>query len=147
MQAFNKAILAGNLTRDPELRYTPKGTAVCQITLALNRKWKDESGQEREECSFIDCVLWGRRAEVVAQYLKKGFPLLVEGALQQQTWDDKNTHQKRSKVIVNVQSFTFLPNGQAGEPRAAQPSTDQPAPTNSPAPGYDSAPEEDDVPF
>src|SRR6202167_26106 len=100
MASFNKVILAGNLTRDPELRYTPKGTAVAQFTLAINRTWKSETGESKEEVSFIDVEAWGRQGEVIAQYMRKGRPLLVEGRLKQDSWEDKTTHQKKSKLKV-----------------------------------------------
>ncbi|HZM05876.1 MAG TPA: single-stranded DNA-binding protein, partial [Candidatus Saccharimonadales bacterium] len=108
MANFNKVIVAGNLTRDPELRYTPKGTAVVKITLAINRNWKDESGAAKEETSFVDVEVWGRQAEVIGQYMRKGRPLLVEGRLKQDTWEDKTTHQKQSKLKVVLESFSFI---------------------------------------
>src|SRR5678816_2634845 len=100
MASFNKVILAGNLTRDPELRYTPKGTAVARIGLAINRTWKNETGETKEEVTFVDVDAWGRQAEVIAQYLRKGRPLLMEGRLKFDQWEDKNTHQKQSKLRV-----------------------------------------------
>ena len=96
MASFNKVILAGNLTRDPELRYTPKGTAIAKIGLAVNRTWKSETGEMKEEVTFVDVDAFGRQAEVIAQYMKKGRPLLVEGRLRLDQWEDKNTHQKQS---------------------------------------------------
>ena len=97
MANFNRVILAGNLTRDPELRYTPKGTAIARIGLAINRTWKNEAGETKEEVTFVDVDAFGRQAEVIAQYMKKGRPLLVEGRLKLDQWEDKNTHQKQSK--------------------------------------------------
>src|SRR5580692_6468672 len=114
MANFNKVILAGNLTRDPELRYTPKGTAVARLGLAVNRTWTDEAGQKKEEVSFIDIDAFGRQAEVIAQYMKKGRPLLVEGRLKLDTWEDKNTKQKQSKLKVVLESFSFLDSGNRG---------------------------------
>lgn len=111
MPSFNKVILAGNLTRDPELRYTPKGTAVAKIGLALNRQWKDESGQQKEEVTFVDVDAFGRQAEVISQYLKKGRPILVEGRLKLDQWDDKQTGQKKSRLGVVLESFQFLDSG------------------------------------
>ena len=105
MASFNKVILAGNLTRDPELRYTPKGSAVVKIGLAVNRTWKNEAGETKEEVTFIEIEAWGRQAEVIAQYMRKGRPLLVEGRLKLDTWEDKNTHQKQSKLKVVLESF------------------------------------------
>src|SRR5512137_2895604 len=104
MASFNKVVLMGNLTRDPELRYTPKGQAVARIALAVNRTWKSESGESREEVTFVDVDVWGRQAEVISQYMKKGRPLLVEGRLKLDQWEDKNTHQKQSKLRVVLES-------------------------------------------
>src|SRR3974390_1631248 len=118
MASFNRVILAGNLTRDPELRYTPKGTAIARIGLAINRTWKNEAGETKEEVTFVDVDAFGRQAEVIAQYMKKGKPLLVEGRLKLDQWEDKNTKQKQSKLKVVLESFTFIdsrgPDGGAG---------------------------------
>jgi single-strand DNA-binding protein len=115
MPNFNKVILAGNLTRDPELRYTPKGLAVAKLGLAINRTWKDESGQQKEEVTFVDVDAFGRQAEVISQYVKKGKPILVEGRLKLDQWDDKQTGQKRSRLGVTLESFQFLDSGGARE--------------------------------
>jgi len=151
MANFNKVILAGNLTRDPELRYTPKGTAIAQITLALNRKWKTETGEMREEVSFIDVDAFGRQAEVIGQYLKKGRPFLVEGRLKQDTWEDKNTKQKQSKVKVVLESFSFIDSNRGNENEAGSSvPRSKPAAPAAPAaePVEGDAPHEgDDVPF
>ena len=114
MANFNKVILAGNLTRDPDLRYTPKGTAVAKLSLAINRSWKSETGEERQEVTFVDIDAFGRQAEVIGQYLKKGRPLLVEGRLKLDTWEDKQTNQKRSRLGVVLESFQFLDSGRSG---------------------------------
>src|SRR5512137_2385991 len=108
MASFNRVILAGNLTRDPELRYTPKGTAIARIGLAINRNYTTESGEKKEEVTFVDVEAWGRQAEVIAQYMKKGRPFLVEGRLKLDQWEDKNTHQKQSKLKVVLESFSFI---------------------------------------
>jgi single-strand DNA-binding protein len=153
MANFNKVILAGNLTRDPELRYTPKGTAVARITLAVNRTWKSESGESKEEVSFVDVDIWGRQAEVISQYMKKGRPLLVEGRLKQDTWEDKNTKQKQSKLKVVLESFSFIDSnrGDSGGGGASEAPRARPAaPATAPAPEggeADAPPEGDDVPF
>lgn len=157
MASFNKVILVGNLTRDPELRYTPKGTAIARIGLAVNRKYKDANGQLQEEVSFIDADAWSSQAETIAQYMRKGSPLLIEGRLKQDSWEDKQTGQKRTALRVVVENFQFLGGGQrSGEsapsgaapaaPRPARPAAPQAA--EAPAPEASPAPEEgDDIPF
>src|ERR1700720_438922 len=149
MANFNKVILAGNLTRDPELRYTPKGTAIAKIGLAINRTWKSESGENREEVTFVEVDAFGRQAEVIGQYLKKGRPILVEGRLRYETWEDKQTNAKRSKLGVVLESFQFLDSGRpdaaggSDAPRAPRPAPTTPA---GPEPGPEPpAPEDDDV--
>jgi single-strand DNA-binding protein len=108
MATFNKCILAGNLTRDPEMRTTPKGTAICQFGLAINRQFKDESGQSRDDTTFVDCEAWGKVAELIAKYLTKGAQALIEGRLKLDTWEDKQSGQKRSKLKVVVENVQFL---------------------------------------
>lgn len=108
MASFNKVMLMGNLTRDPEIKYTPKGTAIADIGLAVNRNYTTESGEKREEVTFVDVTLWGRVAEIVGEYCKKGRPLFVEGRLQLDTWDDKQTGQKRSKLKVVGENIQLL---------------------------------------
>ena len=149
MASFNKVILAGNLTRDPEMRYTPKGTAVASFTLAVNRRWKSETGEQKEEVSFIDIESFGRQAEIVSQYLKKGRPFLVEGRLRQDTWEDKNTHQKQSKIRVVLEGFSFIDTKgpDAGAPAASRPAAAPAAPAPAPAEPEAAEPEHDDVPF
>ena len=159
MNGFNKVIVAGNLTRDPELRYTSTGRAVARISLAVNRKWRDpESGESKEEVTFVDVDAWGKQGEVIGQYLKKGRPILIEGRLKLDTWEDKQTQQKRSRLGVVLESFTFLDSGNTREggggggggfesaaPRLRPPRSQA---SSSSAPDNDSMPpEEDDVPF
>ena len=108
MANFNKVILAGNLTRDPELRYTPKGTAIAKIGLAINRSWKTETGETREEVTFVDIDAFGKQAELIGQYFKKGKPILMEGRLKLDTWDDKQSGQKRSKLKVVGEGLQLL---------------------------------------
>ena len=100
MASFNKVILMGNLTRDPELRYTPKGTAIAKVGLAVNRVWTNEAGEKKEEVTFVDVDIFGRTAENVGQYMRKGRPILVEGRLKLDQWDDKQTGQK--KYMTNI---------------------------------------------
>src|ERR1051326_914104 len=154
MANFNKVILAGNLTRDPEVRYTPKGMAIAKFGLAINRTWKNESGETKEEVTFVDVDAFGRTAEVISQYLKKGRPILVEGRLRLDQWDDKQTGQKRSKLGVVLETFQFLDSGRGGDgagagqgsrPAAAGGSAS--APVAEPAGVEAPPPEEDDVPF
>ena len=116
--SFNKVILVGNLTRDPEVRYTPKGSAVCDLGLAVNRQYSLEGGEKREEVTFVDVVLWARLAEIAGEYLKKGRPVLIEGRLQLDSWDDKQSGQKRSKLRVIGETMQLLggrPGGGEGD--------------------------------
>lgn len=108
MPNLNRVMLMGNLTRDPELRHTPKGTAVTDIGLAVNRYYSGDDGQRREETTFVDVTLWGRQAEVVCQYCHKGRPLYVEGRLNLDTWEDRNTGQARSKLRVVGENIQLL---------------------------------------
>jgi len=114
MKGFSKAIIAGNLTRDPETRALPSGQSVTSFTIAVNRSFKDSSGQNREQTSFIDCTAWGKAGEIIAQYVKKGGALLVSGRLEQRSWDDKDTKQKRSKVEIVVEDFSFVGGDRGG---------------------------------
>jgi len=114
MANFNKVILLGNLTADPEVRYTPRGTAVTDIRMAINRVWNDEQNQRREETTYLDVTLWGRQAEIAGQYLNKGRPVLVEGRLQMDSWEDKQTGQKRSKLKVVGESMNSGGGGGGG---------------------------------
>ena len=107
MRGFSKAIITGNLTRDPELRTTPNGASVCSFSVAVNRVFKDSSGTQQESVSFIDCSAWGKLGEMIGQYAKKGAGVLVSGRLDQRSWEDKNTGQKRSRVEIVVEDFNF----------------------------------------
>jgi single-strand DNA-binding protein len=113
MASLNKVMLIGNVTRDPELRYTPKGTAVSEVGLAVNRRYRIED-EVREETTFVDVTFWGRQAETINQYLKKGNPFFVEGRLQLDSWEDKASGQKRSKLRVVGENFQFLGGGGGG---------------------------------
>ena len=126
MSSFNKVILMGNLTRDPEIRYLPKGTAIAAFGLAVNRVWSNEAGDKKEECTFVDCEAWGRTAETIGQYLTKGKPLFIEGRLKLDQWDDKETGQKRSKMKVVVEHFQFIGGKREGDETAQEgPTTEQ----------------------
>jgi single-strand DNA-binding protein len=148
--SFNKVILVGNLTRDPEIRYTPKGSAVCDLGLAVNRVYNTESGEKREEVTFIDVVLWARLAEIAGEYLKKGRPVLIEGRLQLDSWDDKQSGQKRSKLRVVGETLQLLgsrPSGAGGgveEGEQSRPASRPAPPPKSPAPAE---PDDDEIPF
>jgi single-strand DNA-binding protein len=153
MASFNKVILMGNLTRDPELRYTPKGTAIAKVGLAVNRVWTNEAGEKKEDVTFVDVDIFGRTAENVGQYMRKGRPILIEGRLKLDQWDDKQTGQKKSKLGVVAETVQFLgsaPGGEGGAPaapRAARPAAPASAtPAAEPVEG-DGPPESDDVPF
>lgn len=114
MASFNKVILVGNLTRDPEVKYTTGGTAVTEIGLAVNRSWFDKNANQRkEETTFVDITLWGRTAEIAGEYLSKGRSVLIEGRLQLDSWEDKTSGQKRSKLRVVGENMTML--GSRGE--------------------------------
>jgi len=151
MASFNKVILLGNLTRDPEVRYTPKGSAVCDLGVAVNRQYTLDSGEKREEVTFVDVVLWSRLAEIAGEYLKKGRPVFIEGRLQLDTWDDKQSGQKRSKLRVIGETMQLLggrPPGTGGgseggeEARASRGKT---TPPPKPAAGGES--DDDEIPF
>ena len=175
MANLNKVMLIGNLTRDPEVKYTPKGTAIAEIGLAVNRIYTTPQGEKKEEVTFIDVELWERLAELAGQYLKKGRPVFIEGRLRMDTWDDKQTGQKRSKLKVRAEVMQFLGSrgdgdGGGGSPSPASAEQDdydqRPAPRSASGggPGGGSAPaaanrpkprpaptqpdpEEDDIPF
>lgn len=141
----------GNLTRDPEISYTPKGTAVCQIGLAINRTFK-VGEDKREETTFVDVELWGRQAEIAGEYLKKGRPVFIEGRLKLETWDDKQSGQKRSKMKVVAENMQLLGTrgGDEGGQREAAPAprqTQRPASAAKPARDPDLDAAEEDCPF
>jgi single-strand DNA-binding protein len=132
---YNKVILAGNLTRDPTLRFLPSNTPICDFGLAINRKWKDRDGNQKDETCFVDCSAFGRSATTINEYVKKGEPLLIEGRLRFDIWEDKTTKQKRSKLGVIVEGFQFAP-----RPKQEH---SEPFPTQE-SPG---APAGEDIPF
>lgn len=107
MRGFSKAIITGNLTRDPELRTTPNGASVCSFSVAVNRTYRDSNGEQKEDVSFIDCSAWGKLGEMINQYAKKGTGVLVSGRLDQRSWEDKNGGGKRSRVEIVVEDFNF----------------------------------------
>jgi single-strand DNA-binding protein len=148
MASYNKVMLLGNLTRDPEVKYTPKGSAVADIGLAVNRTYTTDGGEKREETTFVDVTMWGRQAEIAGEYLKKGRPLFVEGRLQLDTWDDKQTGQKRSKLRVVCENFQMLgsrDSGGEGGGGGGRPSGGSSRPAKSAPAAEESA--DDDIPF
>lgn len=158
MANFNKVYLIGNLTRDPELRVTPKGTTICQFGLAVNRQFKDESGAMRDETTFVDIEAWGKQGETIAKYCTKGRPLFVEGRLKFDQWEDKTSGQKRSKLKVVLEGFQFLggrgeggaaPGGGGDDHESSSPERHAPpargGASSRPAPAQEAA--DEDVPF
>ena len=127
MRGFSKAIITGNLTRDPELRSTPSGSSVCSFSVAVNRVYRDANGEQKEDVSFIDCSAWGKLGEMIANYAKKGSGVLVSGRLSQRTWEDKNGGGKRSRVEIVVEDFNFTgaasSNRDSGESSYSAPSS------------------------
>ena len=124
MASFNQVTLLGNLTRDPELRYTPQGVAVCDLALAVNRKFTRKSGEKVDEVAFVDITCWDRLAEIAAEFLKKGRPVLVAGHLTQDRWEEEGTGKKRSKLRVVAETLQFLGSGSKDD---AAPSQEAPA--------------------
>ena len=108
MASFNKVILMGNLTRDPQLKYLPSQTAVVEFGLACNRKFKTQAGEEKEEVTFVDCTAFGRTGEVINQYFTKGKPIFIEGRLKYDSWEDTQGGGKRSKITVVIENFQFV---------------------------------------
>ena len=160
MPNLNKVMLMGNLTRDPEIKYTPKGTAIANFGIAVNRTYTPEGGEKREEVTFIDLEAFGRTAEVIGEYFKKGRPIFIEGRLKLDQWDDKTTGKKMSKLRVVVDSFEFLGSregGGGGEGGGSAPSGESrgsapqqrraPATPPRPAADPDLDVQADDVPF
>lgn len=125
MANFNKVLLMGNLTKDPELRYTPQGTAVANLRMAVNRKFKDRNQELKEEVCFVTAVVWDKQAETCNQYLRKGSPVFVEGRLQSRSWEDA-AGQKRSVIEVRAERVQFM--GSAGGSRAGQAAEPTPPP-------------------
>ncbi len=148
MANFNRVILLGNLTRDPQLRYLPNNTAVCEFGLAVNRRWRDADGNMREETCFVDVSAFGRQAETINQYMSKGRPILIEGRLKFDSWTAQDG-SRRSKLSVVAERFQFVgPRGEvAPEPAAAPP----PPPTGGPEPVAPEPPpvvgDADEIPF
>ncbi len=145
MPNLNKVFLMGNVTRDPELRYIQSGTAVLDLGLAVNRRAKGADGQWKDETAFISVTVWGKQAENCAEYLAKGRPVLVEGHLRMDQWQDKKTGEKRSRLCVTAESVQFLgsPAGRGQAPDAAKP----PRGAEEPVPPEETELSDDDIPF
>lgn len=146
MASLNKVFLIGNLTRDPELRMTPKGTSICQFGLAVNRQFRDEAGGTREETTFVDLEAWGKTAELVSKYLTKGSPAMVEGRLKFDSWESK-TGEKRSKLKVVVENVQFLSSRGDGGSQESSGERRAPAPQREAASDTQANDMDDDVPF
>ena len=146
---FNQAIVMGNLTRDPELRAIPSGQNVCSFSLAVNRSWKNAQGEQQEAVDYIDCNVWGKPAEIINQYMKKGSGILVSGRLQQRSWEQEG--QKRSKVEVVVEDFNFVGGGNDGGGAPSGGSASSSAPAKKSEPVVEDLGDEpinlDDIPF
>ena len=160
MANVNKVMLLGNITRDLEVRYTPKGTAVCDLGMAVNRIRTGDNGERIEEVTYVDVTLWGRQAELAGQYLSKGRSVFIEGRLQLDQWDDKQTGQKRSRLRVVGENMQFIggqggsggkQGGSAAPRQQAPPSEQQQAPPQSSQGGAAAAEnfdnDDDDIPF
>ena len=158
MANLNKVMLIGNLTRDPEVKHTAKGTVVADLGLAINRVWYNEQNQKQEDTTFVDVTLWGRQAEVAQQYLSKGSPCYIEGRLNLDTWDDKTTGQKRSKLKVVGETLQLLGskpgggNNSGGDYSERPQQSASPQQRSGPPQGASAAPandyqEDDDIPF
>lgn len=145
MANLNKVMLIGNLTRDPELRHTPKGSAVTDLGIAVNRKIQDGNGGWKDETTFVDVTVWGTSAENAHKYLSKGRGVFIEGRLQMDMWDDKTTGQKRTKLKVVADNLQFLPDGKGGfRQQNDDGGGDRQGGSAAPAGDYE---EEDDIPF
>ncbi|MDF9828031.1 single-strand DNA-binding protein [Ereboglobus sp. PH5-5] len=160
MASFNQVILIGNLTRDPELRVTPRGTSICQFGIAVNRTFKDESGNSKEEVNFFDIEAWGKQGEVISKFMSKGRPIFVQGRLKQDSWEDKATGQKRNKIKIVLENFQFIGSRDGGGQQgggSGEENFDQASPVernsppprppvrNNPPPAQDNI--DEDVPF
>lgn len=135
MSQPNTVIYGGNLTRDPELRFTPKGTAVCELSIANTEKWTAENGEKKERTCFAGATIWGKSGEAFAQYHKKGQQCLVQGRLMQETWEDKESGKKREKTKIRVDSWFFVGGKRDGEKVQDAPAPRQNAPAKATQPG------------
>lgn len=154
MASLNKVMLIGNVTRDPEVKFTPKGSAVADVGLAINRTYTNQAGEKVEETTFVDVELWGRLAEIAGEYAKKGRPIFIEGRLRIDSWEDKQSGQKRSRLKVVGESLQLLGSrsggggdyegGESGPSKSYRPAPGRSEPPSRPAP---QEPDDDDIPF
>lgn len=149
---LNRLIMGGRLARDPELKFTPTGTAIASMTIVVNRQWKDQNGEAKEEVGFFDSTAFGKTAESIAQYFRKGSNILIEGRIKMEQWEDRETHKNRTAIKVIVESFQFIDRkADDSAPQAQRPSeTPRAAINRATAPVADPAndyPDNDDVPF
>lgn len=153
MASYNKVILVGNLTRDPELRSLPSGMSVSRISLAVNRRYTGKDGENKEEVTYVDIDVFGKQAETIAKYCAKGRALLVEGRLRLDQWDDKNTGEKRSRLGVVLENFTFIgsrgdtPAGTQDYEDSVPPRRSAPVRASTPPPAMSAPDIEEDIPF
>jgi single-strand DNA-binding protein len=152
MASFNKVMLIGNVTRDPEVKYTPKGSAVADVGLAINRTYQNQSGEKVEEVTYLDVELWGRLAEIAGEYAKKGRPIFVEGRLRMDSWEDKQSGQKRNRLKVVGEGLQLLGSRPGGPGTGAGAEYEGEAPASKPSrPTFtgsaQSDPADDDIPF
>jgi single-strand DNA-binding protein len=136
MSSFNRVVIVGNVCRDPELRATPSGQQVCDVSVAVNEKWDDKSGTTQERVTFVDVTMWGKTAETFCRWKKKGDPVLVEGRLQQDNWTDKESGKKRSKLKVQADRIVFLGGKEAGESGGKSKPARKPEPQGNTDDGY-----------
>ena len=149
MASLNKVMLIGNVTRDPEVKFTPKGSAVADLGLAINRSYTNQAGEKVEEVTYVDVELWGRLAEIAGEYAKKGRPVFIEGRLRMDSWEDKQSGQKRTRLKVVGEGLQLL-GSRSGGPSGADYEGETPAAKPSrPAPARSATPEaaDDDIPF
>ena len=158
MASLNKVMLIGNVTRDPEVKFTPKGSAVADLGLAINRSYTNQGGEKVEEVTFVDVELWGRLAEIAGEYAKKGRPIFIEGRLRIDSWEDKQSGQKRSRLKVVAEGLQLLGSrqgggggegyeGEAAPSQSAAPRSSAPASRPAPSKAPPAEPDDDDIPF
>lgn len=144
---MNKSTILGNITRDPEIRYAQSGTAVASFGVAHNHRWKDAQGQAKEDVTFVDVTAFGKQAELIAQYFKKGSRILLSGRLKLDQWDDKQSGQKRSKLVIVLEEFHFIDRATEGGERQTETRATRTTATRESSAGPTAVEEEDNIPF